>query len=428
MDHLSATACLLLLLQLNGVFVGLDALGATFRRGVPFLLLAVVAFVVAGTARPGLRRAARIVGLVAIAALLVAVGLLPGLLTFVRRSATPAGLALLAGALASGFVGWRTYQPDIAYALGATGRQRRTLDGLLFVSPNLIGFVVFFVGPLLFSLWVSFHEWDAFAEPVFTGFANYVAIARDPLFWRSVRNVLIFTALGIPLSVIPAMFFASLLNARVPGVRVFRAIYFIPAVAGVVAVALIWRQLLDATVGWVNYLLDLVAGAWNALPLLPAIDPGQPQWLSDADLALISLVVVFAWQYVGFNTVLFLAGLQGVDQQLYEAAMLDGANQWQRFRHVTLPQLAPTTFFVVASMGINALQLFGEAVVLFPRTTPIGAGPENSALTPVVYLYDQGFRRFSFGYASAVAWVLFALIFTFTFIQFRRQREAVEAA
>ena len=137
-------------------------------------------------------------------------------------------------------------------------------------------------------------------------------------------------------------------------------------------------------------------------------------------MSLLSLVIVFAWQYIGFNTVLFVAGLQSMDEAVYEAATLDGANAWHKFRYITLPALRPTTFFVVASTGILALQLFGEAIVLFP---PIGAGPQNSTLTPVVYLYDQGFRQFSQGYASAVAWVLFLLIFIFTFVQFRGQRD-----
>jgi ABC-type sugar transport system permease subunit len=250
--------------------------------------------------------------------------------------------------------------------------------------------------------------------------------ARDVMFWTSIRNIAFFTLFALPLSTIPALFLATLLNSKAPGIKVFRAIYFIPSIAGVVAVALIWRQLFSATTGWLNYLISRFVAFFNGLPLLPEMTDPRLQWLSDADIALFSLVIVFSWMFVGYNAVLFLAGLQGVDQTLHEAAMLDGANRWQRFRYVTLPALRPTTFFVVASTGILTLQLFGENVVLFPTTTPIGAGPENSTLTPVVYLYDQGFRRFAFGYASAVAWVLFVLIFVFTLVQFRRQREQVE--
>jgi ABC-type sugar transport system permease subunit len=464
-DYLTFLGALLLLLHVNRVFVGLDALGETFGRGIPFGLVAVAAWVVTGWGEqrgrlPRTRRVARTVGWLAIGAMLVAVGLLPGLATFVTRSLEPIPLAFVAVALVSAYLAWRTYQADVAYELDVSSRTARTLDGLLFVSPNALGFIAFFAGPLLFSLFVSLTEWDAFGDPLFVGLANYAQIlsldvaivgagesasaaladgyrqafrfgsvvvgARDPLFWLSIRNIVVFTFFALPLSTIPALLLASLLNSKAPGIKVFRAIYFIPSIAGVVAVALIWRQLFDSTIGWLNYLIGGAVGAWNALPLLPEVGDPRLQWLSDADIALFSLVIVFSWMFIGYNAVLFLAGLQGVDGTLHEAAMLDGANRWQRFRHITLPALRPTTFFVVASTGILTLQLFGENVVLFPTTTPIGGGPQNATLTPVVYLYEQGFRRFSFGYASAVAWVLFILIFAFTLVQFRRQRSAAE--
>lgn len=457
-DYLTFVAAAVVLLQITDVFTGLDALGTTFSRGVPFLILAVVAY--AATANDRWRRIGRLVALGSLGALLVAVGLPQGLLTFASRLASPLALGLVALGAVSAVAALRTNQPDMARHLGASTRSANLIDGLLFVSPNLLGFMTFFAGPLLFSLWLSFNDADAFSTPEFVGFANYIRIlsltvatvgagetgadvllngytelvrvgnvvvgAQDPLFWTSIRNILVFAILAIPLAVVPALFIATLLNSDAPGIKGFRALYFVPSIAGVVAVALIWRQLFNATVGWVNYLLGQLAGLWSAIPLLPDIAAGQPQWLSDNGLALFSLVIVFAWQYVGFNTVLFLAGLQSIDPTLDEAAMLDGASRWQRFRYITVPQLAPTTFFVVASTGILALQLFGEAVVLFPTFTPIGAGPQNSTLTPVVYLYDQGFRRFAQGYASAVAWVLFLLIFAFTFVQFQRQRAEVE--
>ncbi|AXV06363.1 N-Acetyl-D-glucosamine ABC transport system, permease protein 1 [Euzebya pacifica] len=456
--YLTAVGAAAVLLQRLGVFTGMDALGDTFVRGVPFLLLAVAAY--AATASTRLARVARWVAIASLAAMLIAVGLLPGLLTFVGRLAGGTELALLVIAVTGAVVAFRSRRSDVVQHLRATRATSATLDGLLFVSPNALGFLAFFAGPLLFSLWVSLNDWDAFGTPDFIGLANYVRIvslsvataeagqlgnevllsgytevlrlgnivigAQDPVFWKSIVNIVVFAALAIPLSVIPALGLASLLNSDAPGIKAFRAIYFVPSIAGVVAVALIWRQLFNATVGWVNYLLDRLAVAWSALPFTPELVAGQPQWLSDDGLALISLVIVFAWQYVGFNTVLFLAGLQSIDPTLTEAAMIDGANRWQRFRYITLPQLAPTTFFVVASTGILALQLFGEAVVLFPTYTPVGSGPQGSTLTPVVYLYDQGFRRFAQGYASAVAWVLFLLIFAFTFVQFRRQRADVE--
>lgn len=463
-DYLGFLGPILAMLQLTDVFRGLDALGATFIRGVPFGVVAILAWVVTGFGaedgrHPQVRRIARIVAWAAIAGLLLAVGLLPGLWWFVTQLLAPAPLALLGVALLSGYLAWRTFQGDVAEEIGASSQTARSLDGLLFASPNLLGFAAFFAGPLLFSLVVSMTEWDAFGDPEFVGLANYANIlalnvavisagqsagdalaagyqqwfsvgsvvvgAKDVLFWRAIRNITVFTLFALPSSTIPALFLATLLNSKAPGIKVFRAIYFVPSIAGVVAVALIWRQLFDATIGWLNYLISLAVNALNAVPGVTLTDP-RIQWLSDADIALFSLVIVFSWMFIGYNAVLFLAGLQGVDRALYEAAMLDGANRWQRFRNITLPSLRPTTFFVVASTGILTLQLFGENVVLFPTTTPIGAGPQNSTLTPVVYLYDQGFRRFAFGYASAVAWVLFLLIFAFTLVQFRRQREQAE--
>jgi ABC-type sugar transport system permease subunit len=463
-DYVTFLGAALVLLHSTDVFVGLDALGETFSRGIPFGLVAIAAWVVTGwgerTDRFGkLRRVARVVAYLAIGAMLLAVGLLPGLATFVSRAAQPLQLGLVAAMLVSGYIAWRTFQGDVAYAARVGTRTRNTLDGLLFASPNVLGFIAFFAGPLLFSLFVSLTDWDAFGEPVFVGLSNYAEIlslnvafadagqssaaaladgyqpwfrwgdlvvgAKDVMFWRSIRNIVVFTAFALPLSTIPALFLATLLNSKAPGIKVFRAIYFIPSIAGVVAVALIWRQLFDSTIGWLNYLISLLVSGLNSLPFVSLTDP-RLQWLSDADIALFSLVIVFSWMFIGYNAVLFLAGLQGIDNTLHEAARIDGANRWQRFRHITLPSLRPTTFFVVASTGILTLQLFGENVVLFPTTTPIGAGPQNSTLTPVVYLYEQGFRRFAFGYASAVAWVLFVLIFVFTLVQFRRQRKQAE--
>ncbi len=463
-DYITFLGAALLLLHVNRVFVGLDALGDTFARGIPFGLIALAAWVVTGWGERTntflrLRRVARYVAWAAIAAMLLAVGLLPGLATFLVRAAQPLPLVLVAVAAVSGYVAWRTFQGDVAYRLEVRTRTAHTLDGLLFVSPNVLGFVAFFAGPLLFSLFVSMTEWDAFGTPELVGLANYVNIlslnlgvaetgqassavladgyqqwfrwgnlvvgAKDVMFWRSIRNIIVFTAFALPLSTIPALFLATLLNSKAPGIKVFRAIYFIPSIAGVVAVALIWRQLFDSTIGWLNYLISMAVNGLNTLPFVAITDP-RIQWLSDADIALFSLVIVFSWMFIGYNAVLFLAGLQGIDNTLHEAARIDGANRWQRFRHITLPSLRPTTFFVVASTGILTLQLFGENVVLFPTTTPIGAGPQNSTLTPVVYLYEQGFRRFQFGYASAVAWVLFVLIFVFTLVQFRRQRKQAE--
>jgi ABC-type sugar transport system permease subunit len=323
----------------------------------------------------------------------------------------------------------------------------------------VLGFLAFFAGPLLFSFYVSFTSWDGLTDIEWIGLDNYARIfglqfttvgdgqavtevlkqnyqelirwgdfiiaARDRLFWVGLRNILVFSVTAVPLAVFPALVLAAFLNQKLPGVKFFRAVYFIPAVAGVVGISLIWKQLYNATVGFINYGFVRL---WDLINLLPGADftAPQPEWLSNARVTLFSVVIVFAWQAVGFNTVLFLAGMQGISGSLYEAASIDGAGAWSKFWRITVPMLRPTTLFVVATTTILALQLFNELFILFaPQQQP--SGPNNSTLTPVVQLYQEGFQRFNQGFASALAWVLFAIIFAITILYFRRQREDVAA-
>ena len=244
---------------------------------------------------------------------------------------------------------------------------------------------------------------------------NWVIGARDIEFWLSLRNIFFFLVLSVPLSVLPALGLSTVLASKLPGMKVFRAIYFVPSVAGVIGVSIVWGQLFQSTVGWINYII-LRTGE-----ILPFVDPpaeGQA-WLSDRSTALLAIVVVFGWMNFGFNTVLYLAGHQGIGQQLYEAAEIDGASTWKTFRRITVPQLRNTTFYVVSLTSIMALQLFDIVWVL---STPTPGGPDNATTTPVLTLYEEAFVNNSTGYASALAWILFVLIFGLTFGQFRRQR------
>lgn len=325
-----------------------------------------------------------------------------------------------------------------------------TLSGLAFLSPNLLGFLVFFAFPLLFSLWVSFFDWKttntgrefigldnyiralsldisgadapgAGTEVLKPGYQvlmhmdwfgqNWVLGARDIEFWLSLRNIVVFLVLAVPMAVLPALVLSSILASKLPGMKVFRAIYFIPSVAGVIGVAIVWGQMFDATIGWINYLLDVVGLS----------EAGQGQaWLSERSTALLSMVIVFAWMNFGFNTVLYLAGHQGIPKELYEAAEIDGANTWQVFKRITVPQLRNTTFYVLVTTSILALQLF-DIVWILSRPEP--GGPNNASSTPVLTLYEEAFQNNSQGYASALAWILFLIIFGFTFFQFRQQRD-----
>jgi ABC-type sugar transport system permease subunit len=343
--------------------------------------------------------------------------------------------------------------PSVSRKLNATQSEEERLTGWLFVSPSIIGFLAFLAGPLAYSFVMSFFKWDGINTPTFIGLENYVDTlglefaatreslstgyfqiaevfgmsvgAIDPLFWKAITNIMVFLLTAVPLSVVIALILATLIEQRLPGSKVFRAVFFIPSVAGVIGVTLIWKQMLNSTVGFVNY----VVGEFFAI--LNFFLPGDPLptrveigWLSTEEFALAAVVIVFVWSQFGFNTVLYIAGLQSVSKELYEAAELDGATSFQRFWNVTIPALRPTTFFITATTVILALQLFD---IVFALNSPNVVGfPNNATLTPVVYLYQLGFQQNSFGKASAVAWILFAIIFVFTLLQFNRQRQQAE--
>ncbi len=338
---------------------------------------------------------------------------------------------------------------SLAKVFGESPEQRNAWQGWFMLSPNIIGFLFFFAAPLLLSFYLSFTDSSVGQVPHWVGVDNYAKLlsvqfktitdssmnaqdaldfgyavvrdfrfgdsriifgAKDRLFWISLGNTLLFCLLLLPLAILPALGISLILNSSLPGVKFFRALYFLPSVAAVVGTALIWRWLYTPTTGFINYSISQVAAWFGA-------SPQEILWLSDPNVVLISVVILAAWQVVGYNTVLFLAGLQGVPISLYEASMIDGANPWQRFINVTLPLLAPTTFFVLITTMVTGLQVFNEPYALFP-SNPI---PEQSS-TMVYYLYRQGFFQFNFGYASSIAWILFLIIFGFTFIQFRFNR------
>jgi ABC-type sugar transport system permease subunit len=360
---------------------------------------------------------------------------------------TLGSIAVTAGAVAGCRFMWRR---EAAAHFGTPQGTENALAGLAFLSPNLLGFLFFFAGPLLFSLFVSFFDWkttntgrsfvglDNYIRALSLDFAsadgpnagtevlkdgyqvvmhmdwfgqNWVMGARDKEFWLALGNITIFVVFAVPLAVIPALILSSILSSRLPGMKVFRAIYFIPSVAGVIGVAIVWGAMFDATIGWINYLLDLV-GITEA--------GNGPTWLTERWKARFSMVIVFAWMNFGFNTVLYLAGHQSIPKELYEAAEIDGASTGQIFRRITVPQLRNTTFYVLITTSILALQLF-DIVWILSRPEP--GGPNNATTTPVLALYEEAFRNNAQGYASALAWVLFLIIFGFTFFQFRQQRD-----
>ncbi len=465
-NYLGFLACVAMLLFFIGAFTGIDDLAQRFGRGLPFLLIAFLGYLVGSFGdryeqypqrQLRFQRIGRIIMLAGLGLFFLSLINIPGLPALASQILQPVRLALLLGMLLFGGMFWVMWRQSTAEAMHANNARSETLSGYLFLSPNFLGFLLFFAGPLLLSLYTSFTNSDALGTRDWVGLDNYAKLlsmtfaqlssptqlaaevintkvydellrftvfgnsfvvgTQDKLFWLSLRNTLLFCLITVPLSIIPALLVASILNSKLPGMKVFRAIYFIPSVAAVVGVSLIWQWMYNAAVGWINYAITSGVDGVNQLTGLGIVDP-QVRWLSSADTALLSIAVMVAWQTIGFNTVLFVAGMQTIPKVLYEAATVDGAGTWAQFRNVTLPLLAPTMVFVITTTLIQAFQVFEP---IFIMTNPAG-GPNNSTLSMVLYLYQNGFQRFRQGYASAIAWVLFLAIFAVTIIQFRRQR------
>jgi multiple sugar transport system permease protein len=278
--------------------------------------------------------------------------------------------------------------------------RRRAIEGYLLISPWLIGFAIFTIGPLLASFFYSFTDYDVLQPPRWIGLGNYVDLFHgDPLFWTSLRNTLIYTCLAVPLGVVFGLIVALLLNQRIPGIAVLRSVYYLPSVMPAVAISILWLWLLDPHTGIINILLRLIGGP-------------QPGWLSDPSWSKPALVLMSLWGF-GTSMVIYLAGLQNIPVELYEAAVLDGANERQKLRHVTLPLLSPVILFNVIIGTINSFQVFTAAYIM------TNGGPVNSTLFYVLYLFNQAFSYFHMGVASAMAWLLFLMVAFVAFIQFR---------
>jgi multiple sugar transport system permease protein len=284
--------------------------------------------------------------------------------------------------------------------------------GYLFIMPSLIHLLLFLLIPVIFSFFLSFRDWTkpAFTDSPYIGLENYSFLMSDRRFWRAMLNTAYYTLLSVPLGMAFSLGIAVVLNRKLRGVNLFRTLFFMPVISSWVAVSIIWVTLLDPNAGIVNYLLKLVGIA----PI---------NWLGNPNTAMISLVIISVWKSAGFNMVIWLAGLQGIPRELYEAASIDGASRWQLFWRITLPLLAPTSFFLAITGVIGSFQVFS------PVYTITKGGPLDSTDVAVFHIYREAFQEFNFGYASAMAWVLFAVIFIATLAQFwymRRQREEIQ--
>lgn len=285
----------------------------------------------------------------------------------------------------------------------------RSAAAWIFLSPALGVIGIFFVIPVLAALALSFTDFDIYAlgnweYTRFVGFQNYLRILDTPLFWKALKNTFFFVLIGGPLSVTVSLGTALMLNSKLAKFKsVYRTIYFLPVVSSLIAVAIIWRYLYHPAHGLLNYLLSFAG-----------VDPID--WLGDPAIAMPAIIIMAVWKNFGYNMLIFIAGLQNIPDDLYEAAHLDGANWWQQFKEITLPMLKPTSVFVVMITIIGYFQLFAEPYVMTQ------GGPLNETTSIVLLMYEQGFRWWSMGYAAAIAFVLFIIILFFTILQMIAQK------
>jgi multiple sugar transport system permease protein len=278
--------------------------------------------------------------------------------------------------------------------------------GYVYGGPVLIAFLLFNLYPMGLGLYLSFTDWDILRPPVFAGLKNWGTLLRDDLVWRALGQTLYYAVASVAGTTVLSLVLALALNQRLKSIGVYRTFFFLPAVTSVIAIAMVWRWLYNTEFGLLNAGLDLL----GVRPL---------NWLGDAALAMPSVVLMSIWRSAGFNTVLFLAGLQGVPQEYYEAAAIDGAGPWRRFWHITVPLVSPTTFFVVVNGLIGSWQVFDQVYIL------TRGGPHLSTVTLVYLIYSNGFEWFKTGYASAIAYFLFLIVLLFTAVQFLLQRRWV---
>lgn len=277
---------------------------------------------------------------------------------------------------------------------------------LFFLGPSLAGLFIFMIGPIVYSLGLTLYEWNLLSDPTFVGLDNFEELYHDADFRLAFRHTLTFIVLYIPSVLILAFAVALLLDHKIPGISIFRASFFVPVVSSWVVVSLVWRWIFNPRFGLLNYLLAQVG-----------ID--GPAWLFDSDIALYAIVITSVWKDTGFIAVMFLAGLQGISETYYEAAAIDGASLWRRWRHITIPLLTPTTFFALIISLINSFQVFDQFWLM----------PEDFARrgTNVIVeeIVNNAFSYNRMGYAAAMSWVLFAVIFAITLVQLSLQKRWV---
>lgn len=297
--------------------------------------------------------------------------------------------------------------PPAEHAAAARRRRRRVaLVGWSFILPNFLGFAALTLVPVVGAFVVAFTDWDSYSDPKWIGLANFRRMQHDDNFWTALQNTCWYAAGHIPLTLAASLGLAVLLNQKLRGVGILRTAFFFPYVTSLVAVAVVWNMLLSPDIGPVNQLLRHLG--WSH----------PPGWTTSTDWSLPALILTSVWRDMGYYMVLFLAGLQTIPAELYEAARMDGAGPWARFRHVTMPGLRPTTFFVMVMLTISSFKVFDLVQVMTE------GGPGRSTLVLSQLIFREGITQGRFGYSSAISLALFVIVLAVTLVQFQFQRRS----
>lgn len=285
-------------------------------------------------------------------------------------------------------------------------RRGETIAGYLFLLPNFLGFLIFSLFPILAAFGLTLTDWNMVKAPQFVVLDNYRQAFDDPLFWQTAWNSVYYTVGAVPIGIFIAFCLSLILNRRMRGIVFFRTVFFLPQVTLTVAIAIVWAWIYNPQVGLINYLLSLIGVS-------------GPNWLGSTTWAMPAIIIMGNWKGIGGAMLIFLAGLQGIPEEYYEAAKIDGANAFNRIRFITIPLISPVTFFVLVTSLIGAMQGFDQFYVM------TNGGPAFATTTIVMYIYLNGFSYFRMGYAATLAALLFLAIFLVTIVQWRMAKSWV---
>ncbi len=286
--------------------------------------------------------------------------------------------------------------------------RKRAMVAYSFIAPNFLGFAIFTLGPIILAFVMAFTEWDGSNPMKFVGIKNFTELFKNDRFTASLENTLKYSLFTVPLTLVCALALAILLNQKIKGRTFFRTVTFFPYVASLVAVAAVWNMLF--TPGKGGLMNQLLMNVFHVAPL---------KWAASPNTVMLTIILFSIWKNMGYYMVIYLAGLQGISEDLYEAASLDGANSWQKFLYVTLPQLKPTTFFVSVMLTISCFKIYDIVYMLAGGSNGV---VNKSAIVLVFYIYEEAFRNWKLGSASAAALILFAIVLVITLIQFRGEK------